>query len=327
MKLCIYGFRAFDEPPFFEALQKQYGFTYKTCSEHPSLDNVYLASGCDGVITTVVKIDAPLLDAFKAQGIRFVVTRTIGYDHIDLDYAKQIGLRVGHAPYGPESVADYTVMLMMMSLRKMQPILKRAEVQDYSLKGKLGKDLRDCTIGIIGTGQIGACVIRRLAGFDASILAYDPYEKEEVKKYATYVSLDALYEACDLISLHTPGGEGTYHLIDKDALCKMQEGVTLINTARGTLIDTQALIEALEDGKVEAAALDVIEDETGLCYINRMGECIPNRQMAILRSFPNVLLTTHTAFYTRNDVASMAAHAIQCIYDMAEGKENPFILI
>lgn len=327
MKIFVYCFREFDEKEFFDDLTEKYGCTYEYTADYPNLQNAKLAEGYDAVSATVCEFNAELLDCFHKLGVKYVATRSIGYDHIDIEHAKKIGMRVSHVNYAPDSVAEYTVMLMMMGCRKICHILDRAKVQDFSLKGKLGKDLGDCTVGVIGTGQIGTAVIKYLNAFGCRILANDSYPKEELGELVEYVELNTLLKESDIIPLHAPASKGNYHLLDKKAFDIMKKGVMIVNAARGTLIDTDALIDALEQGKVGHAALDVIENEDGLYYINRMGECIKNRQMAMLKSFPNVILSPHTAFYTRKVVSSMAEKTIQCVCDMEKNIENPLIII
>ena len=182
-------------------------------------------------------------------------------------------------------------------------------------------------VGIIGTGRIGQTVIRHLKGFGCKILAYDIYPNEEMKQYADYVSLEELYQHSDIISLHAPATAENYHLLNERAFEQMREGVIIVNTARGSLIDGMALIKALESGKIGHPALDVWEQESGMIYVNRMGDAIANREFALLKSFPNVILAPHTAFYTEKAVNSMAYNAIRCIHDMLDHKENPLVLL
>ena len=260
------------------------------------------------------------------MGIKCVATRSIGYDHIDLDYTKKLGMGASHVEYAPETVADYSIMLMLMCCRNICHILDRAAVQDFSLKGKMGKDICDCTVGIIGTGRIGQTVIRHLKGFGCRLLAYDLYPSEAMREYVEYVSLEELYKNSDIISLHAPATAANYHLIDGKAFNQMKNGVIIINTARGTLIDEAAMIQALETGKIGMAGLDVWEQESGMIYVNKMGEPLQNKNYALLKSFPNVILAPHTAFYTEKVVHSMAYNAFKCIQDMLEKKENPLIL-
>lgn len=327
MKIFAYCMREFDEKALFDQLSTEFDAEYGYSTEYPGPDNVHLATGYDAVSMTPCNMDKDMLDKFYAVGVRYIATRSIGFDHIDLKHAKKLGMGVCHVSYAPETVADYSIMLMLMCCRNICHILERSKIQDYTLKGKMGKEISSCTIGIIGAGQIGQTVIKHLRGFGCNILAYDLYENEEVKQYAQYVSLEELFAKSDIISLHAPATTDNYHLLNAEAFAKMKDGVIIINTARGTLIDTDALICALESGKIGHAALDVLEREDGLYYINRMGDAIENRQMAILRSFPNVILSPHTAFYTEQVVRDMAYKTFKGVHDMMNHIDNPLIIV
>lgn len=324
MQVTVYNCRAFDEKELFIEYAKEIGVELVLCGDAPDLDNVSLCRGsrCVDVITS--KIDEPLIRAFHENGIEYISTRTIGYDHIDIEAAKAYGIKVGNAPYGPSGVADYTVMLILMSIRKMSAILGRTRLQDYTLAGLNGRELKDLTVGVIGTGRIGATVIRDLSGFGCRILAHDLYEKEEVRQYADYVSLEQIWKDADVITLHTPLTQDNYHLIDKDSIAQMKDGVVIVNTARGALIDSDALIEAVEDGKVGAAGLDVVENEFGLYYYDHKSDILKNRELAMLRSFPNVTVSHHMAFYTRNYVETVVKDSLMSCKCYMEGRENPW---
>ncbi|MCC8046992.1 MAG: D-isomer specific 2-hydroxyacid dehydrogenase family protein [Clostridiales bacterium] len=326
MRLFVYSMREFDELPCFEKFCAKYEIDFDYTTQTPCLENLKLCAGYEvvDIITTV--IDRPMLDEFHRLGVRCLTTRTIGYDHIDTEYAKQLGIGVAHVSYSPNSVADYTIMLMLMGCRRMKHIMERAAVQDYTLKGKLGREIQDCTVGIIGTGRIGKTLIRHLSGFGCKMLAYDIYESDEVKEYAQYADLDTIYRECDIITLHAPATEDNYHMIDARAIEKMKSGVMLINCARGSLVDTDALIDGIENGKIGFAGLDVIEHESGLYYFNRMGEPLHNPKLAILRSYSNVIVSPHTAFYTDEAVANMAENSILGAISFMKGEENPFLL-
>ncbi len=326
MKLYVYSMREFDELPCFEKFCKKYGIEYDYTTETPCLDNLDYCRGYEvvDIITTV--IDRPMLDRFHELGVRCLATRTIGYDHIDTAYAKQLGIGVIHISYSPNSVADYTIMMMLMGCRKLPHIMERAAVQDYTLKGKLGREIQDCTVGIIGTGRIGKTVIRHLSGFGCRMLAYDIYESDEVREYAQYVDLDTIYRECDIITLHAPATDDNYHMINAQAIEKMKQDVILINCARGALVDTDALIDGIESGKIGFAGLDVVEHESGLYYFNRMGEPLHNPKLAILRSYSNVLVSPHTAFYTDEAVANMAENSILGAMKFMNGEETPFLV-
>ncbi len=180
------------------------------------------------------------------------------------------------------------------------------------------------TVGVIGTGAIGKNVIKNLTGFNCNILAYDPFINEEVKKYAKYVSLDEILSQSDILTLHIPATKDTYHLIRKETINKMKDGVIIINTARGSIIDTADLIEALESGKISACALDVIENELGLYYNDYKYKTIKNHYLSILKEMPNVLLTPHMAFYTKQAVSDMVENSLLSIVTSKKGKENKF---
>ena len=305
MKILFYTFRPFDELQYCEPNSRKYGIDYAWTAEAPNPGNLKLA------------------EDFARMGVKYLPCRSIGYDHIPLDAAKRLGLRVSHSHYPPEGVANYTIMLMLMVTRKMNQIMLRAAAQDYSLPGKMGRDLSDCTVGVIGTGKIGRTVIRHLAGFGCKILAYDLYPADEVRALAEYVPLEELYALSDVITLHLNATPENRHLIDAGAIAQMKDGALLVNTARGTLIDPDALIEGLESGKLGGAGLDVVEDENGLCYYNRCGEALANRELNLLRSFPNVIVSPHTAFYTDVNVASMVQSAFEATAAFAAGEDYP----
>ncbi|MBO5473974.1 MAG: lactate dehydrogenase [Lachnospiraceae bacterium] len=324
MQVTVYNCRPFDEKELFVDYARELGMELVLCNDAPDLNNVSLCRGskCVDVITS--KIDAPLIEAFHEQGVEYITTRTIGYDHIDLEAAKKCGIKVGNAPYGPNGVADYTVMLILMSIRRMNAILGRTNLQDYTLMGLNGRELRDLTVGVIGTGRIGATVIRDLSGFGCRILAYDLYEKEEVKQYASYVPLTEIWKEADVITLHTPLTEDNHHLINQETIAQMKDGVILVNTARGALIDSDAFIDAIEAGKIGAAGLDVVENEFGLYYYDHKSDILKNRELALLRSFPNVTVSHHMAFYTRNYVETVVKDSLMSCKLYMEGRENPW---
>lgn len=310
MKIFVYSLRKYDEEVFFKKFAKQYGIEYGYTEEMPTIANTYLAEGYDAIDILTSPVDSDMLDEYKKLGIKCIATRTIGYEHIDYEYAKKIGIGVINITYSPDSVADYTVMMMLMGLRKIKYIRMRAGVHDFSLEGKLAGELKNCTVGVIGTGKIGSAVIRDLAGFGCRIIAYDPYENEAVKKFAEYTDIESLYRESDIITLHAPYFESNHHMIDCEAFDKMKQGVGIVNCARGALIDSDALIANVENGKVGFAALDVVEHEYGLYYFNRMGEPLNNPRLAILNSYHNVIVTPHMAFYTDEAVSNMVENSL-----------------
>ena len=310
-KVFFYTLRPYDELGIAQRLSAQMDMEFGYSEQYPTLENAALAAGYDAVSVTPCDMSAPMLQRFHELGVKYVCCRSIGYDHVDRQEARRLGMKVANVDYPPNGVANFAIMLMMMTLRKAGHILKRGEVQDYSLKGKIGRDISTCTVGVIGTGRIGRTVLQHLSGFGCRLLAYDLYPNDEVKKSAEYVPLDTLLRECDVITLHTNATEQNHHLLDAAAIEKMKPGAVIINTARGKLIDSDALIAGLESGKLGGAALDVLENENGLYYYNRMGDVIPNPELAALRSMPNVILTDHTAFYTEEDVESMVRGVLE----------------
>lgn len=327
MKVTVYNCREFDEKELFIKYGKELGLELTLCPEEPHEGNLELAEGSECVNIITSKMTRELLEGLKARGVRYLVTRTIGYDHVDVEAARELGIAVANAPYGPHGVADYTVMMILMSIRKMKRIVERTNIQDYTLQGIQGRELKDLTVGVIGTGRIGETVIKNLSGFGCRLIAHDIYEKEEVKKYAEYVPLADLWKRAEVITLHTPLTEGNYHMIGEESIAQMKDGVVIVNTARGGLIDSRALIAGLESGKIGAAGLDVVENEFGLYYYDRKSDVLRNRELAILRGFPNVTVTHHMAFYTDGCVETVVRDSLAGCRLYLEGKENPWRVV
>lgn len=326
MKILAYSYRA-DETMYFQEFSKKYKVEVVLCEDAPSMKNAELARGfqCVSIVTTPVS--GELVEKFHEMGVKFISTRTIGYDHIDIEKARQLDMHVGNVTYSPSSVADHTVMVILMTIRKMKAIMQCTSVQDYSLKGVQGRELHNLTVGVIGTGKIGQRVIKNLSGFDCKIIAHSSHEDEDVKKYAAYVSLEELLKNSNIITLHIPARKNNYHIIDKNSIDMMKEGVFIINTARGSLINTEDLIEGIEKKKIAGVALDVIEHESDLYYNDLKCEILNNRQLAILKSYPNVIITPHTAFYTDQSVSDMVENSILSCTLFMEGKQNPWQVI
>jgi D-lactate dehydrogenase len=324
MRLFAYALREYDELGYMKEAASQLGFEFDWTSEYPTLDNVSLAAGHDVLCIITNPMPADLLDAFHEVGVKNLATRTIGYEHIDVAHARELGMRVANAPYPPEGVANYAIMLMLMAQRKVKLLARHSLAQDFGLHGKLGKDVSTSTVGVIGTGRIGATVVRHLSGFGCRILAYDPYPNKELQKYATYVDLDTLLAQADAITLHAPGLAENYHMLDSAAFAKMKDGVVLVNAARGMLVDTEALVAAVESGKVGAAALDTIENEADLYYRDLSRDVLPNRDRSVLMAFPNVIVSPHMAFYTAEDVRAMIFNSASALLAFSRGEETPF---
>lgn len=322
MKFAVYEVRP-DETQDIARVQQALGVELVCTPETCTAETLALAAGCDGISTCGYSaLDAALLAKIKAQGIRAVTTRTVGTNHIDLTAAHALGLAVGNANYGPESVADYTVMLLLMLLRNYKPAMWLQQVNDFSLPGLIGRQLRHLTVGVVGTGRIGCQVMQDLSGFGCRFIAADPHPNEKAAQYATYMPLEQLWQEADCITLHAPLLESTYHMVDRKALSMMKDGVVLINCARGPLMDMEAVTEAVESGKIGRLGLDVFENEEGIYHENHKYDDLKNREMAYLRQFRNVVLTQHMAFYTEEAVAEMVELGLRGLVGLLDGSQT-----
>ena len=311
MKIAVYNYRE-DEAELFDKFSKQYQVEIVPFTVEPDSETAMLAKGCKCIsITSDSMITKDMLETYKTLGVKFISTRTVGMDHIDVEYAGKIGIEVANITYSTNGVADQAIMLMLMVIRKAKHIMLRCLGQDYTLAKNRGFDLGDMTIGIIGTGNIGATVARHLSGFGCRMLAYDTRTNDGIMNIVEYVDLETLLEISDIITLHIPAADENYHFIDREAIEKMKPGVIIINTARGVLVDSAALIEALEAGKVGGAGLDVIEGDREIYYRDHKCEVIGHREMAILNAMPNVILMPHTAFFTEHAVSDMVENSIK----------------
>jgi D-specific alpha-keto acid dehydrogenase len=306
MGITIYGCGQ-DEATLFREMAPRFGVMPTITEAAASETNIGLAFGnrCISVGHKTLITNATLR-AFSEVGVMYVSTRSIGYNHINVEYAESVGISVENVTYSPDSVADYTLMLMLMAVRGAKSIIRRADVHDYRLSDVRGKELRDLTIGIIGTGRIGAAVMDRLRGFGCRILAYD----NRPKTAADYVSLDELLQQSDIVTLHTPLNADTHHLLNRQRIDQMKHGAFIINTGRGSLLDTEALMPALESGRLGGAALDVLEGEEGIFYADCRSKAIESKSLLRLQELPNVLISPHTAYYTDHALSDMVENSI-----------------
>ena len=243
------------------------------------------------------EITKPILRALKEAGVEYISTRSVGSDHIDRDAAETLGISVENVVYAPDGVADYTLMLILMAIRNAKQVVSSAENHDFRLGSVRGKDLRDMTVGVLGVGHIGRAVVRRLQGFGCRVLAYN--NSRTAAAAVNFVPLDELLLESDIVTLHMPLNSDTHHFIGREQLETMKQGAFLINTGRGALVDTDALIVALESGKLGGAALDVLEGEEGIFYFDRTTTPIDNQFLLRLQQLPNAIVTPHTAYYTQ----------------------------
>jgi D-specific alpha-keto acid dehydrogenase len=258
------------------------------------------------------------LRALRRAGVTYISTRSIGFDHIDVAYANSIGVDVGNVSYSSDSVADFAVMLMLMLIRSALPTLTRAAAHDYRLGDIRGRELRDLTIGIIGTGRIGIAVIDRLRGFGCRVLAYD----RRPKTIAEYRPLAEVLHESDIVTLHTPLDAQTHHLLDHRRIAQMKRGAFIVNTGRGSLLDTEALIGAVESGRLGGAALDVLEGEEGIYYADRRDEPIESQLLLRLHELPSVIISPHTAYYTDHALRDIVENSMLNCLEIARGRRH-----
>jgi D-specific alpha-keto acid dehydrogenase len=308
--ITIYGCGQ-DEAVLFRRMAPRCGVTPTITEDPVSETNAELARGNQCVsVGHKTRVTHSALSALVRAGVRYISTRSVGFDHVDVEYAESVGITVGNIAYSPDSVADYTVMLMLMVIRDMKSVLRRADLHDYRLSAVRGKELRDLTVGVIGTGRIGVAVLDRLRGFGCGVLAHDSRPRNS----ADYVPLDELLRLCDIVTLHTPLNAETHHLLDRDRIGSMKRGAVVINTGRGPLIDTKALVEALESGSLGGAALDVLEGEEGIFYTDCRAREIDSEPLLRLQRMPNVLISPHTAYYTDHALSDTVENSlINCL--------------
>lgn len=319
MKIMVYEARK-DELTALNRLADQMGIEIVVSDAVPSLETASLAAGCEGVsMLGQGQINGPLLDRFYELGVRYLSTRTIGCNHIDVEYAKKLGIRVCNARYAPNGVADFTIMMILMCLRHYKQALWRGQVNDFSLEGLQGREMKDLTIGIIGTGRIGTQVIRNLSGFGCRILAHDVYPNPAVEALAEYVDFETLLADSDVISLHVPLLESNRHMINHETIAKMKDGVILVNCSRGELANMEALVDGIESEKIGALGMDTSEGEEGIIHEDHRIDILRNRNWFYLHQFRNVIMTQHMAFYTDAAVESMVDCGIRGICEMAGG--------
>lgn len=306
MGITIYGCGQ-DEAVLFREMAPRFRVMPTITEAAVSEANIELAFGnrCISVCHKTQVTDSTLR-ALSQAGVTYISTRSVGYNHVNVKYAESVGISVENVAYSPDSVADYTLMLMLMAVRNAASIIRRVDAHDYRLPDVRGKELRDLTVGVIGTGRIGAAVMDRLRGFGCRILAYD----NRPKTSADHVALDELLKLSDIVTLHTPLTADTHHLLNHQRIEQMKHGAFIINTGRGSLLDTEALTPALESGRLGGAALDVLEGEEGIFYADCRSKPIESRSLLRLQKLPNVIVSPHIAYYTDHALSDTVENSI-----------------
>jgi D-lactate dehydrogenase len=315
MRVALFSTKPYDRR-FFDLANEKAAHDLVYRDERLSDSTFSLAAGCAGVCPFVNdKLDGACLEALARLGIRLVALRSAGFNHVDLAAAGALGITVARVPaYSPHAVAEHTLALILTLNRKTHRAYNRVREGNFALEGLLGFDLHGKTAGIVGTGKIGQVVAQILHGFGCQILACDPFPNPACEALgARYVAKDELFAASDIITLHCPLTPETHHLVDAEAIRRCKRGVMLVNTSRGAVIDTRAVIGGLKSGAIGHLALDVYEEEEDLFFLDRSADVIRDDVFARLLTFPNVLITGHQAFFTQEALAGIASATIDNI--------------
>lgn len=317
MKIAFYGTKPYDKI-WFEPMGKEYGFDIHFIEAACNRETIFMAKGYDAICIFVNDyVDAWMINELYEMNVKAILLRSAGFNNVDVKAAedKIVVLRV--PCYSPEAVAEFSMALLLTVNRMTHRAYNRTREFNMSLNGLMGMDLYEKTAGVIGTGKIGQAMIRILNGFQMHVLCYDPYPVEGLE--AEYVSLEELFKNSDVISLHCPLTSETRHLINSDAITAMKQGVYLINTSRGSLIDTEALIAGMLEGKFGGVGLDVYEEEEGVFYEDRSNDIITDDNLARLMTFPNVVVTSHMGFFTREAMQAIALTTLENAYALENG--------
>lgn len=309
MKTAVFSTKPYDRQ-FLEDANQEHRHELVYLEPHLSPETAALAAGCAAVCAFVNdRLDESVLRRLAEGGTRLIALRSAGFNHVDLAAARDLGLTVVRVPaYSPHAVAEHAVGLILALNRKLHRAFNRVREGNFALDGLLGFDLYGRTVGIVGTGRIGKSFARIMVGFGCRLLASDPAPDPECRAVgAEYVDLDELLAGSDIVALHCPLNPNTHHLIDERALARMRPGVMLINTSRGGLIDTHAVIQGLKSGRIGYLGLDVYEEEADLFFEDLSGTVIRDDVFARLLTFPNVLITGHQGFFTAEALKRIAA--------------------
>ncbi len=324
MKILFYDTKPYDEASFAEILPKFPDITIDYLKTDISVATARLAEGYTAVCLFVASdVSAPVLHALSEVGIRLVLLRCAGFNNVDLAAAKRYGITVMRVPgYSPEAIAEHALALAFAVNRHIHKAYIKVRENNFSLQGLTGFTLSGRVAGIVGTGKIGAAMCRACHGLGMRVIAYDKYENPSLS-FVEYVSMDRLLRESDLISLHCPLTNETYHMIDTAAIEKMKRGVILVNTSRGALISTEDLIRGIRSLKFSGVGLDVYEEEQANVFENREDDILESSVTARLLSFPNVIVTSHQGFLTEEALEAIAETTLRNMESYQKGTPNP----
>lgn len=324
LKILFYDTKSYDKDSFQEALSGFPDLEIEYTKSDLDPRTAVLAEGFDAVCAFVSSdVGAQTIEILHQKGVRLILMRCAGYNNVDLETVKKYDIRVMRVPgYSPEAVAEHAMALALAANRRLYKAYNKVRENDFSLSGLMGFNFYEKTAGIIGTGKIGAAMCRICHGFGMKVIAYDVYENPALKDFVEYVSLEKLLSDSDVISLHCPLMDSTYHLVNIDTIRQMKDGVILVNTSRGALVKTDDLIEGIRMHKFAGVGLDVYEEETNNVFEDRSDEILEHSTTARLLSFPNVMITSHQGFFTREALNAIAGTTLQNALDYAASRES-----
>ncbi len=328
MNVIFFSTQKFEQP-IFDQINQDHHHSISYIPSHLNDDSINAVPKTEAVCCFVNdKITRYVIDGLKERGIKLIALRSAGYNHVDYVYALQKGISVCRVPaYSPHAVAEHTVALILSLNRKIPRAHNRVKEGDFSLTGLMGFDLYEKTVGIIGTGQIGTVFASIMKGFGCHVLAYDIVQNKDCLKLGVeYVGLSELLDRAHIISLHCPLNHETKHIINKKTLEMMQPGVMLINTGRGPLIETKAVIDALKSKKLGYLGMDVYEEEEGLFFEDHSNDIIDDDLFCRLQTFPNVLITGHQAFFTQEAIHNIAKITLENMSNFEKGTKPVYLI-
>lgn len=322
MRIAVFSTKGYDQH-FLDKANRDHGHGHEFTFFEPRLveDTAGLAAGYPAVCPFVNdRLNGQVLRTLHGGGTELIALRSAGFNHVDLEAAEALGLTVVRVPaYSPSAVAEHALALILGLNRRIYRAYNRVRDGNFSIEGLLGFDLHGKTVGVVGTGTIGRLFAQQLQGFGCTLLAFDPYPNAEAERFVEYVPLRELFERSDVISLHCPLTPETHHLIDAEAVAQMKDGVMLINTSRGRLVDTMAVIDGLKSGRIGYLGLDVYEEEENLFFEDLSERVITDDTFTRLLTFPNVLITGHQAFFTREALTNIAETTLANVTAFASG--------
>lgn len=325
MKILFYDTKSYDKDSFTRELEQYPDLEVKFLKADLTPNTAELSHGYDAVCAFVnSNIGTRTVEILHENGIRLILMRCAGFNNVDLNTVHKYGIRILRVPgYSPEAVAEHAMGLALTVNRRLHKSYIKVRENDFSLGSLMGFNFYQKTAGIVGTGKIGAAMVRICHGFGMNVLAYDVHENPSLQGIAQYVSLDRLLAESDLVSLHCPLTDSTYHLINRETIRKMKDGVILVNTSRGALVKTEDLIEGIRARKFFGVGLDVYEEETPNVFEDRSDEILEHSVTARLLSFPNVMITSHQGFFTKEALAAIAQTTLGNVRTFEKGEASP----